>query len=296
MKKPAKRIRNKVSKTASFTCLSRAVSFFEKKSQYKSNDYIAIKLIPKLFLFLIKAGWFRKFYKNILAWKGLYEYVIARTKYIDSVFQKAISNGFIQILIFGAGFDSRGIRFGRANNNVKIFEMDAPITQNAKIDQFKKRKIDIQSNIIFFPVDFDNESAENKLMEYGFKKNKKTLFILEGLLMYLHPESVDNIFELINKFAGKGSEIVFDYIYSSVIRGENLYYGESGILKKIKNTNEPWLFGMEKGEIKLFLKKWNLKLVENLNSEDLEKRFFTDERGNTVVKINGTHCIVRAKK
>ena len=110
----------------------------------------------------------------------MYEYVIARTKYIDSIFQKAISSEFDQILLFGAGFDSRGIRFAHVNTKTKIFEMDVPITQDAKIKQLKKRHIEIGPNVIFVPIDFSRESLENKLLESGFKKNQKSLFILEG--------------------------------------------------------------------------------------------------------------------
>ena len=114
--------------------------------------------------------------------------------------------------------------------------------------------------------------------------------------MYLDPEAIDNTFNVINQFAGTGSEVVFDYVYSSVLREENLYYGESEVLNQVKSANEPWSFGIEKGELKSFLKDKNLKLIQSLNTEDLENEFFKDEQGNTVAKVNGTHCITHAKK
>lgn len=114
--------------------------------------------------------------------------------------------------------------------------------------------------------------------------------------MYLDPEAIDSTFNVINQFAGKDSEVVFDYVYLSVLREENLYYGESEVLKQVQNANEPWSFGIEKGEIELFLKDRNLKLIQNLNSKDLENKFFTDGHGNKVAKVNGTHCITYAKK
>jgi hypothetical protein len=45
-----KRIESKTSRTAEFTCLVRAASFYEKKPQYNSNDWIATKLVPKFLL------------------------------------------------------------------------------------------------------------------------------------------------------------------------------------------------------------------------------------------------------
>ncbi len=221
--------------------------------------------------------------------------MIARTKFIDSVFQKAISNEFDQILIFGAGFDSRGIRFADLNKKTRIFEIDAPVTQKAKINQLKKRGIAIDPNIVFISIDFNKESLEDKLIDSGFKENKRSLFILEGLTMYLDPEAIDSTFHVIDQFAGTDSEFVFDYVYSSVLRGENLYYGESEVLNQLKDTNEPWSFGIEKGELESFLKDKNLKLICSLNSENLEDKFFK-MNGNKVAKVNGTHCIIHAKK
>jgi len=222
--------------------------------------------------------------------------VIARTKFIDSIFQKAISGEFDQILIFGAGFSSRGIKFADLSKKTKIFELDAPTTQEAKIKQLKKRKVEINSNIIFISIDFNKESMEEKLLESGFIKNQRSLFILEGLLFYLSNEAVDNTFNVINRLAGNGSEVVFDYVYSSVLREENLYYGESEVFKGVMKRNEPWCFGIEKDEIESFLMDRNLSLIQNLNSHDLEEEFFKDEHGNIVGKVNGTHCIVYARK
>jgi O-methyltransferase involved in polyketide biosynthesis len=106
---------------------------------YKSNDYIAPLLLPRLFIPVIKIGFFRNFFKNRFFPPGMYEYVITRTKFIDTVFREALIDGFDQILIFGAGFDSRGVRFVDLNKKTKIFELDAAVTQEAKINQFKKK-------------------------------------------------------------------------------------------------------------------------------------------------------------
>ena len=295
MEKTERRIESKISRTAEMTCMTRAASFCEKTLQYKSNDYIAPKLLPKFFMPFIKVGLLRKFFTNKFP-LGMYEYVISRTKFIDSVFQNAVSSEFDQILIFGAGFDSRGIRFAGSNKKTTIFELDAPVTQEAKIGQLKKRGIELNPNVIFISIDFNKESLEDKLIEFGFQKNKRSLFILEGLTMYLDHEAIESTFHVIDQFAGENSEVVFDYVYSSVLRGENLYYGESEVLKQVNDANEPWSFGIEKGKLDSFLKDKNLKLICSLNSDDLEDKFFKNEQGTIIAKVNGTHCITYAIK
>ncbi len=294
--KTDKRIENKTSRTAEFTCMIRAGSFYEKRSQYKCDDYIAPTLLPNFFSTIIKIGFLRKLFIGRLYPKGMYEYVIARTKFIDEIFKNSLINGTEQILIFGAGFDSRGIRFNDMNKKTKIFELDAPVTQEAKINQLKKRGVKINSNIIFVPIDFNKESIEERLQESGFKTDKKTLFILEGLTMYLNPEAMDNTFKVIHKISGNDSEVVFDYVYLSVLRGENLFYGEKDILKEVNKADEPWNFGIEKGELDSFLKMRKFHIIKELNSKDLEEKFFKDDQEDILAKINGTHCLVHARK
>jgi len=294
MRKEVRRIDSKSSRTAGFICMYRAASYLEKNELYKSEDYIAPKLLPVPLKFLIK-------YRLInFKWpffpKGIYEYVIARTKYLDNIFKESMENGIDQILLFGAGFDTRAVRFTEKNMKTKIFELDTLYTQTAKIEQFRKRDISIPGNTIFIPIDFHVDSVSEKLESNGFNRNKTTLFIMEGIIQYLNKESVDKLFKLIYELSVPGSRAVFDYIYASVLRRENIYYGESNIYKKVNSAREPWLFGIEKGETEAFVKNYHFQLIQDLNSEDLEKMFFRDESGNVVAKMNGTHCIAYIEK
>jgi len=296
MVKDTKRIEHKTSRTAEMTCVTRAASYYEKKNCYKCDDYIAPRLVPSIASQMIKMDIIQRIFTKKMSPKGIYEYTIARTKYFDSVFHKAIKNRFEQILILGAGFDSRGIRFLSEDSVIKVFELDVPITQNAKIEQFKKRQIKIHPNITFIPIDFNKESLTDKLIDYGFKKNQKTLFLLEGLMMYLSEQAVDSTFQMIDDFAAKKSEIVFDSIYSSVLRKENLYYGEKDVYEYVSKVGEGWTFGIEKNQIEFFLNKYHFSAIEIMDFDKLEKRYFTDDNDILVAKINGTHCIINAVK
>lgn len=226
----------------------------------------------------------------------MYEYVIARTKIIDAEFKQAMEQGFEQILIFGAGFDSRGIRLGSNTKNVRVFELEAPLTQSAKIERYHRKKIAIPDNLVFVPIDFARESLRERLLQKGYKKGRPTLFILEGLIMYLQPESVDSTFRVIEEFSGAGSRIVFDYIYSSIVRRENLYEGEREIYKSVAGSGEGFRFGIEKGYTDKFLSRYGFKAKKILDDASLEEMFFRDDRGELAGRVNKTHCIVTAIK
>jgi methyltransferase (TIGR00027 family) len=290
------RIKTTTSRTAEWTCLSRAMSSLEKNDCYRSDDTIALKLLPGYIRVLIGIPPIRKFFWKLIPAKGMYEYVIARTKYTDAVFKETLAEQFDQILIFGAGFDTRALRFRELSGKTRIFELDAVTTQEAKIGQYHKRGLTIPPNLTFIPIDFDKDSLSLKLEEAGFNKRKRSLFVLEGLLMYLQPESVDETFCIIRDFAGAGSQVVFDHVYSSVLRHEELYDDERKIMDQVSKAGENWHFGIEKGRIGQFLSTYDLRLCEQWDAQELEQRYFKDPTGKIVGHINGTHCLVRAEK
>ena len=291
-----RRIENTTSRTAEWTCVSRAASSRESDSHYRSDDHIALLLVPTFLKLLLHIPLIRRFYSQVVTPKGIYEYTIARTRYIDAVFKETLAEGFEQILIFGAGFDTRALRFQTEGGNTKIFELDVPITQEAKLDQYAKRGLSIPANVEFISIDFDKESLSEKLEEAGFGRGGRSLFVLEGLLMYLQPESVDKTFKVIEEFAGEGSEVVFDYVRASVLRQVGSYYGEREIAKTVAKAGERWYFGIEEGELEPFLKKYSLRVSEHKDALDLERMYFTDASGEIVGRVNGTHCLVRAVK
>jgi methyltransferase (TIGR00027 family) len=227
---------------------------------------------------------------------GMYEYVIARTKIIDAEFKRALDQGFGQILIFGAGFDSRGIRLGNKARGTCVFELDAPATQAAKVERYHQKKIEIPENLVFIPIDFDRESLPERLFQAGFENDRPSLFILEGLTMYLQPESIDSTFRIIGELAVKGSRIVFDHIYASVVRRENLYEGERELYSSTADNGEGFYFGIEKGHVNEFLEGYGFTVDKILDSDALEDIYFRDSYGGLVGHVNKTHCIVTADK
>jgi methyltransferase (TIGR00027 family) len=289
-----KRIETTTSRTAEMNCLYRAASSLEANCHYHSDDDLAVRLLPGFFKVLLHIPLFRTFFSHVLPPPGIYEYVIARTKYIDAVFKQALAEPFDQILLFGAGFDTRALRLQTEAQHTRVFELDAPLTQQAKIQQYNKRNLSIPSNVVFIAIDFDKESLPRKLDVAGFHKDRRSLFVLEGLLMYLEPESVQATFQTIREYAGIGSWVVFDYIQASVLQNENTLYGEAGLTKSVSKAGEQWRFGIEPGEVASFVAVYGFQVSDHKGAPKLEATYFQDADGRLVGRINGTHCIVTA--
>jgi methyltransferase (TIGR00027 family) len=226
---------------------------------------------------------------------GIYEYVIARTKVIDQVFIKALELGFTQIVLLGAGFDTRALRFADRNQGTKVFELDVDTTQQPKIEILKRKNIRLPEELVFVSIDFNKEQIFEVLTRAGYREGQKSLFIWEGVSMYLSPPTVDGVLDFICSRSAPGSLLAFDYIYASVLRQENRFYGEREIFKTVSRTGEGWTFGLEDGEIESFLAERGFKIFAHYTQRELEKAYFVGENGELFGRVNGTHCIVVAE-
>jgi len=290
-----RRIETRTSCTAEMTCLSRAASYLESEPHYHSQDHLSVRLLPGFFNAIFHIPPVRRFFVHRLAPNGIYEYVIARTKYIDAAFERALEEGFEQILIFGAGFDTRALRFQSRSAATRVFELDAPTTQQAKIGQYRRRSLSVPSNLVFIAIDFDKEALPEKLDAAGFLKGCKSLFILEGVLMYLAPESVRATLGTIQAYAGDGSLLVFDYVRASVLRGEGGLYGEAEITQTVSKAGERWRFGLDPDEAASFVANYGFPICDHKDAQALEAAYFQDAEGRQVGQINATHCILTAE-
>jgi methyltransferase (TIGR00027 family) len=74
---------------------------------------------------------------------------------------------------------------------VRVFEVDSSQTQIVKRETLKKAGID-SSGVTFVPADFENEDWLACLTAAGFDRGKRSLFLWEGVTMYLDREAVED--------------------------------------------------------------------------------------------------------
>jgi methyltransferase (TIGR00027 family) len=251
-------------------------------------------MFPPLARFALNFTPLRKFLMRQMFPPGIYEYVLARTKVMDSVFVDALEARFAQIVLLGAGFDTRALRFSDRNWGTRVFELDVATTQQPKIEILHKKKIPLPEGLVFVPIDFNKENPFEVLARAGYQEEQKSLFLWEGVTMYLSAEAVDGTLNFIRSHAASGSRVAFDYIYASVLRRENRYYGEQGIFDTVSKTGEGWTFGLEEGAIKPFLSERGFEIVAHYTPPELEKLYLIAEAGTLHGRVNGTHCIVVA--
>jgi methyltransferase (TIGR00027 family) len=290
-----RRIENKASRTAAYTCFARGCATREKDPHFRGPDCMAEVMFPPLAKFALNFPPLRKFLMRQMFPPGIYEYVLARTKVMDSAFLDALEGHFTQIVLLGAGFDTRTLRFADRNRGTKVFELDVATTQQPKIEILHRRNVRLPQELVFAPIDFDKEDIFEVLSKAGYQQGQKSLFLWEGVTMYLSAQAVDDTLDFIRSSAAPCSRVAFDYIYAAVLRRENRYYGEQGIFETVAKTGEGWTFGLEDRAIESFLAERGFGIIAHYTPSELEKLYLTTEDGTLHGRVNGTHCIIVAE-
>ena len=286
----------RTSNTAFITALYRAVAYREFQNQVWGSDFLAELFLPFHIKFLIQ-------YEKVRAkgrakekrqTPGVYEYVLARTKFFDDVFIRSLSESIPQIVMLGAGYDTRALRFKAFNNNTRIIEFDMAATQNRKRHCLKKNNINIPEYLTLFPIDFNQQSLEKVLISSGYKSDKRTLFIWEGVSMYLEIQAVKETLKCIAQSAHHDSLLAFDYAISIPENAVHKYYGTKELLQRIKKnlSNEPFKFTVEEKKIEMFLNDQGHKIIRHLNHRQIEEAYLKKEDGSSVGRPNGMFCLV----
>ncbi len=158
-------VERKPSQTALFTALRRALAILQYPDCRFGVDHLAIHFLPPQFRFFLK---FSKIRKNTLAkldaaFPGMTEYLIARTIWFDDLFLTGLKEKIPQIVLLGAGYDSRAYRFTRLLQDTKVFELDATPTQKRKKACLKKARIEIPKQVTFVPINFNQDPLMDTL-------------------------------------------------------------------------------------------------------------------------------------
>ena len=132
----------------------------------------------------------------------LHEHLRARTAFFDRVVLDALGSGIDQVVIVGAGYDDRALRF--RSPGVRFFEVDHPRTQAHKRRRLRRFSEGLP---VLVPVDLEHDSIATSLAEAGHSAATPTLFICEGLLVYLEAEKITELLSGLSARAASGSEL-----------------------------------------------------------------------------------------
>jgi methyltransferase (TIGR00027 family) len=134
----------------------------------------------------------------------MHRYLAARTAFFDRIVVGSLDGGVRQVIVGGAGYDGRALRYARPD--VRWFEVDHPATQADKRGRLDRLGIAAPA-VRFVPADFAADPVADLLLAAGLDAKAPGLFLLEGVAVYLEPAVVELVLDQFRQVAGPGSRL-----------------------------------------------------------------------------------------
>jgi methyltransferase (TIGR00027 family) len=187
-----------------------------------------------------------------------------RTRYFDDHLDAQLGNGCRQVVILGAGLDTRGVR--KQAPGVTYFEID-----DANIINFKRERLaeaGIEAPIVFIPGNYVTDGLLRLLDANGFDFELPTYVIWEGNTMYLKRPAVLEVLTDLRSSVGDS----FDYLTEAVIDYATGDDQTSAFVRRFAEMGAPWQFGID--DLAALAGDAGLIVVDKIKTADLYRTFW----------------------
>ncbi|XVU28157.1 class I SAM-dependent methyltransferase [Actinoplanes sp. CA-054009] len=187
---------------------------------------------------------------------GFYGAVVCRTRAIDEAYREALATGISQVVILGAGMDTRPYRMPSAH----VWELDLPAVQEAKKAAVRRRLGRLPAHVRYAPIDLATQRPDGVA---EFDPGQPVLLLCEAVTMYLPPEAVETLFA----YAGSlppSSRFVLTYMPRSVAEDPR----HATWARRLR-----WRSAFDPDELARHLAGHGLRIQADLGADDYQERF-----------------------
>jgi methyltransferase (TIGR00027 family) len=267
----------KASQTAQYIAFCRALETRMQPERRLFNDPFAIALISDSYGMLARMARFPILGKLIHAILDLVcpysrSSAVVRTRAIDDLVRDAIRSGARQLVLLGAGLDSRGCRLDEARE-IAVFEVDHPATQRVKIKRLRAFTGKLPTNIKYVAVDFERDALETKLIESGYDPAIQSVVVWEGVIDYLTESAVQSTLAALAGLLAPPGLLIFTYTNKSALDGSQAFRGARRWRYLTKVSGEPFLFGFNPDTLAEVLQSHHILLQSDASTEEIARRY-----------------------
>lgn len=170
-------------------------------------------------------------------------YLSLRTATFDDEVRAAIRDRIRQIVILGAGLDTRAARL--VTEGVRFFEVDHAATQDDK----RRRLANVDgyplSAATYVSCDFENEDFLDRLAASGHRASEPSLIVWEGVVYYLTEGAVRATCARIASACPASTRLVLDVVGKRMVKGELRDASDLRARELVSEMGEPLRFGID---------------------------------------------------
>jgi methyltransferase (TIGR00027 family) len=196
--------------------------------------------------------------------------VWVRTRYLDDRLDAQLRSGFRQVVVLGAGLDTRAQR--KAMQGVGYFEIDDGATLAFK--EARLQENGIEPGVAFIPGDYVADDFAALLQRNGFDFSLPTHFIWEGNTMYLNASAVARVLDRIAQNLRRFS-ISFDYLAKEVITNETGDPKITAVVERFAAMGAPWTYGMR--DVESLAANIGARVADRFTIAELHRLYWADK-------------------
>ncbi|XXY52156.1 SAM-dependent methyltransferase [Sorangium sp. So ce269] len=232
-----------------------------------------------------------------LALLGVSYHVALRTRAIDDALREAVARGASQLVVLGAGLDSRAMRLPELAG-VQVFEVDRPSTLRYKADRLASLDragggangpggavpaAELKAaGLARVAVDFERDRLDEALQAAGFRPAEPAFWIWEGVTPYLTPEAIEGTLRLAAALSAPGSRIALTY---GMLPDDDLPAWSRRLIKGVfRSLGEPIRAPLTRDAMHALLAHAGFRVLSDESAVDWAARYWPPQRGIRAVE------------
>jgi methyltransferase (TIGR00027 family) len=218
---------------------------------------------------------------------GLMLHFMLRKRFIEDAMRASLAAGSRQVVVIGAGFDTLAARLAAEFPQARFIEIDHPATQAAK-----RLAIDERGNLDFIAADLAARPLQDALAGGAYRRDAPSVFVIEGLLMYLTDAQIAALFAAIAQLQRASGTLIFT-VMEPAPDGRSRFHNATRLATWLLSLwSEPFRSAMPREVLMRLAERFpGLKLRDLADSETLRARYLAPSgrqhlplaRGETVV-------------
>lgn len=257
--------------------LFRAVETAEKSSRRLFDDPYAIPLLSGTLKALAESTRFPIVGRLVpafldLGWPYTRSSAVVRTRMIDDLVREAIRAGAQQLVLLGAGFDSRAYRLEEAKT-ISAFEVDHPATQRVKRARLNTGTGRPSENVCFVEVDFEKDDLERELLRAGFDRSNSAVVVWEGVVSYLTEAAVNANLAVLARLLAPHSRLILTYVQREVLDNSEAFRGARRWKFWVRRSGEPFIFGFNPATLAETLRPHGFLLQSDVSTAEAARLY-----------------------
>ncbi|MBC02306.1 MAG: hypothetical protein CMJ34_03240 [Phycisphaerae bacterium] len=245
-----------------------------------------------------------RFGRSLILWKaalmqavsipGIYLHQMLRKRFIESIARSEVLPSVSQMVVFGAGYDTLSLRVSASHPGMTVIEVDHPATRARKIEALKGFNM-ATGRCTFLESDLEIDGIAGGLEGCpDFDPRVATLFVAEGLTMYLSESRVRELLGLVAEGSPE-SRLLFTYMEETPEGRWDFREQRLLAAKWLALRNERFTWGASPEALRGLVAECGLDVVAHRTPEDMRSEYLT-ERNRSATLAHGENTVLVAPR